>query len=128
MSFPCLMMLASLETVLGVIPSLKVFQSYLFVLQVERLICHLCASIESKLMQCIQLAPYKGEESSDAQRVGVIPIQCNKNNYSCTILCCSRKYFYLSHRQLLGSSPCTLPQSLWKFRFWFLLSYKNLCF
>ena len=32
-------------------------------------------------MQCIQLAPYKGEESSDAEKVGVIAIQCRKTNY-----------------------------------------------
>lgn len=38
-------------------------------LEVEKLISHLCSSIESKLIQCIQLAPYKEEETSDAQKV-----------------------------------------------------------
>ncbi|KAJ7334458.1 hypothetical protein OS493_014775 [Desmophyllum pertusum] len=38
-------------------------------LEVERLICHLCASIESKLMRCIQLAPGKKDESCDDQKV-----------------------------------------------------------
>jgi len=49
--------------------------NFAIILQVERLICHLCASIESKLMQCIQFAPYKGEESSDAQKVGETAVQ-----------------------------------------------------
>lgn len=42
-----------------------------FVLQVDRLICHLCTSIETKLMRCVQLAPFKAEDtdSSDGQKV-----------------------------------------------------------
>ncbi|KAL9988824.1 hypothetical protein ACROYT_G003312 [Oculina patagonica] len=39
-------------------------------LEVERLICHLCTPIESKLMRCFQLAPYKEEESCDGKVSG----------------------------------------------------------
>ncbi|CAH3033867.1 unnamed protein product [Pocillopora meandrina] len=40
-------------------------------LEVDRLICHLCTSIETKLMQCVQLAPFRAEDtgSSDGQKV-----------------------------------------------------------
>ncbi|PFX34777.1 Uncharacterized protein C1orf112-like [Stylophora pistillata] len=38
-------------------------------LEVDRLICHLCDSIETKLMRCIELAPFKAEDCSDDQKV-----------------------------------------------------------
>ena len=41
----------------------------LHLLQIERLICHLCTSIESKLMRCFQLAPCEKDETNDAQKV-----------------------------------------------------------
>ena len=55
------------QQVPGLIESSVTYNGLL--LQVDRLICHLCDSIETKLMRCIELAPFKAEDCSDDQKV-----------------------------------------------------------
>ena len=61
------------------------------------------------------------EISKDLQRATIASLGSLR-----ILLCCYRKYLYPSHRGFFGLT--TPSPSLWKFQFWFILSFKNFDF